>query len=268
MRYSGEKPVEPLILTVFPPRNGQSSTYTLYQDAGNTPGYKMDEAAWTTIRANSSADGADVALVISPENGRYAGMQHARSYELRLVGDWPPASVTVNGAPIGRVQKDSLPGWRYDGNTLTTIVRTPSFMTTAGVNIVIKISPELARQASLLDGFAGKMVRLRETYDILNQSWPEGWTPDEVTEAMQTGDRIGYSPATAFTELTRFAEKVAAIPKLIEDMHAIEQSPKFQAAVKANLFGQSPTHPNEDAIARFHRIVDLALAHCADLNPQ
>jgi alpha-glucosidase len=193
-------------------------------------------------------------------------MLHTRAYELRLVGDWPPSSVTVNGAPVHRVQNDSAPGWRYDGNTLTTIVRTTSFTTTTGVNIAIKISPELARQASLLDGFAGRMVRLRETYDILNQSWPEGWTPNEVVDAMQTGDRITYHPETALTELTSFAQKVAALPKQIEDMHAIEQSPKFQAAVKANLFGQSPTHPNEDPIARFHRIIDLALAHSADLN--
>jgi len=266
MRYTGERPVEPLILTVFPPQNGHTSAYTLYQDAGDTPAYRLGEAAWTKLQATTASDGSGVTVTVAPEAGRYAGMQRARSYELRLVGTWPPALVSVNGAPLKRVQTDSAEGWRYDGNTTTTVVRTTSFSTAMGVTLSVKISPALARQAELLDGFAGKMVRLRETYDILNQSWPEGWTPDAVTVAMQTGDRITYHPETASNELTRFSEEIAALPKQIEEMHAIEQSTKFQAAVKANLFGQPTTNPNEDPGSRFHRLIDLAIAHCADLN--
>ena len=36
MRYTGEKPVDPLILNVFPLKEGQTSTYRLYEDAGLT----------------------------------------------------------------------------------------------------------------------------------------------------------------------------------------------------------------------------------------
>jgi alpha-glucosidase (family GH31 glycosyl hydrolase) len=266
MRYTGEKPVDPLILTVFPSQNGQTSTYTLYQDAGDTPAYRSGEAAWTKLQATSASDGSDVTLTIAPQTGHYAGMPRARSYELRLVGTWPPALVSVNDTPLKRVQSDRAAGWLYDGNTATTVVRTPSFSTATGVTLSVKISPELARHTELLDGFAGKMVRLRETYDILNQSWPEGWSPDAVTVAMQTGDRITYHPETAWNELNRLPAEIATLSKEINDMHAIEQSPKFQAVVKANLFGQPPTNPSEDPAQRFHRLIDLALAHSADLN--
>jgi hypothetical protein len=173
----------------------------------------------------------------------------------------------VNGLPINELQKDEMAGWRYDGNTLSTIVRTPSFSTAAAVTIAVKVKPDLARRRNLLDGFAGKMTRLRETYDILNQTWPEGWTPDELVDAMQTGDRITYHPDTAFRELSAFWPKLAALPKQIEALHDREKTPEFQVAVKANLFGQKQK-PGADPMQRYHDIVDQAIAHAADLATQ
>jgi alpha-glucosidase (family GH31 glycosyl hydrolase) len=263
MSYTREKPVDPLILTVFPPVGGQSSTYRLYQDAGNTPGYKHGEEAWTKIHAAWSADDAAFTLTVSPIEGHYNGMEASRGYELRLRGSWPPESVTVNGDSIAHNENA---GWSYDGNTLATIVRTRSISTASPVTIVVKIKPSMARQVALLEGFPGKMTRLREAYDILNATWPEGWTPDPLVDAMQTGDRIGYHPETAFDELNSLPGKLAALPKEIAAMHAIEESPEFRAAVAANLFGQS-RKPEEDIVTRYHTLVDLGLAHLADILP-
>jgi len=258
MRYTGEKPVDPLILTVFEPEDGQASTYRLYEDAGNTPGYKRGEAAWTKIRAATSAGGVAFTLTISAAEGHYEGMRAARAYELRLPGTWPPTSVSVNGERVARAE--NAPGWGYDGNTLTTIVRTRSFSMATPVTISVRIKPALAAQRALLEGFAGKMTRLRETYDILNRTWPEGWTPDALIEAMQTGDRIGYHPETALDELKSLPEKLAALPKEIASLHAIEDSPQFRAAVAANFFGEAKK-PEQDVIARYHAVVELGLAH-------
>ena len=36
MQYSNQKPLDPLIVNVFPLADGQSSTYTLYEDAGDS----------------------------------------------------------------------------------------------------------------------------------------------------------------------------------------------------------------------------------------
>jgi alpha-glucosidase (family GH31 glycosyl hydrolase) len=264
MSYTGEKPVDPLILTVFPPEDGQSSTYRLYQDAGNTLGYKHGEDAWTKIRAASSPDGSAFTLTVSPIEGHYHGMRASRGYELRLRGSWPPESVSVNGESIAH--SENIPGWNYDGSTLTTIVRTRSTSTTNLVTIAVKVKPSMARQGALLDGFPGKMTRLREAYDILNATWPEGWAPDGLVAAMQTADRVGYHPETAFDELSSLPGKLAALPKEITDMHATEESPEFRAAVGANQFGQ-PAKPAEDVITRYHTLVDLGLAHVADILP-
>ena len=264
MRYTGEKPVDPLILTVFPPQDGRASQYTVYEDAGDTPAYRLGQAAWTKIQAATSNDGTSVSVKVFPAQGHYTGMLQQRAYELRLPGSWPPESVTVNGVPVSEIRQDGTPGWRYEGNTLSTIVRTRSFSTAGAVTISVKITPEEARQRKLLDGFAGKMTRLRETYDILNQSWPEGWTPDPTIDAMQTGDRITYHPETALKELTAFWPKLAAVPSEIQALHAVEHSPAFERAVKANLFGQKPK-PGADPARQYHDTVDLAAAHAADL---
>jgi len=267
MQYTGEKPVDPLILTVFPPEDGQSSAYTLYEDAGDTPAYRLGDAAWTRIQSDSSGDGATVTVKVSPAQGHYIGKLRQRAYEVRLPGSWPPESVTVNGVAVHEAPRDGIAGWRYEGNTLSTIVCTRSFSTAKAVTISVKIKPEQAHRRNLLDGFAGKMTRLRETYDILNQTWPEGWTPDSLIDAMQTGDRITYHPDTAFDELSTFWERLAALPKQIQALHDREKTPEFQAAVKANLFGQKPK-PGADPMERYHNIVDLAAAHAADLGTQ
>jgi alpha-glucosidase (family GH31 glycosyl hydrolase) len=267
MGHTGEGRVDPLILTVFPPEDGHASTYKLYEDAGNTPAYKRREEAWTTIRATCSGDGTSTTVNISPAEGHYAGMLSSRAYEVRLNGTWPPDAVMVNGMPVRKTRRNDLPGWRYEGDTLTTVIRTRSFSTATGMTVSVRIKPELVRQRALLDGFAGKTMRLRETYDILNQAWPEGWTPDPLIDAMQTGNRVTDHPETALNELTGFRTKLAALPKQIEAMHAQEKSPEFQAAAKANLFGQKPQPGQEDPIARYHSIVELALAHAVDLTP-
>ena len=96
----------------------------------------------------------------------------------------------------------------------------------------------------MLDGFPGKMARLRETYDILNATWPAGWSPDRLIDAMQTGDRISYHPERAFAEVSGLPAKLAGLADLLGAMRATESSPK---------------------VDDYNRLVDTALAHIADI---
>jgi alpha-glucosidase len=105
MRYTGEKPVDPLIVTVFALEDGQTSTYKMYEDAGNSTGYKRGEEAWTKIQATQDADSGSLRLTVAAVEGRYAGMHTARAYELRLPGTWPPERVTVNGEAVEFTRK-------------------------------------------------------------------------------------------------------------------------------------------------------------------
>ncbi len=264
MRYTGEKPVDPLILNVFPLKEGQTSTYRLYEDAGNTTGYKRGEMAWTNVRAALTGDGLALSLTVAPVEGHYLGMQTARGYEIRLPGTWPPQGVTVNGEPVAYKTGDAAPGWRYDGNSLATIIRTRKFSVEDAVTIRVRFKTSLAHQRALLDGFAGKVTRLSETYAILNAAWPGTWSPDLLIDAMQGGDRISYHPETAFAEVSGLQDKITALPSLINGLHMTETSPGFDAAVKASPALQDK-QVQEQTLARFNGSIDLALAHLADL---
>jgi alpha-glucosidase len=260
MRYTGEKPVDPLILTIFPLQNGQASNYRLYDDAGNTPGYQQEEFAWTPIEAASNADGTILTLTIAPTMGHYPGMPNERAYEFRLPGNWPPTSVTVNDQPLSYSGTAGHPGWRFEGNTLTSVITTRRFSTGETITVKLRIDPKLAHDRSILDGFAGKLTRLREAYDIMNVAWPAAGAPNLLIDAMQTGDRIGYRPETSFAEVSRLSAKLHGLNELIDAMHATETTPAFAS------MNQDKKHQNQK-LEEYNGLINTALAHIADVNP-
>jgi alpha-glucosidase len=148
-----------------------------------------------------------------------------RSYELRLPADWPPASVTVNGKPVPKGDAGK-PGWTYAGNSLTTIIPTPSFSTSTRMVVEIRRATGLTARRGELDGFNGSMTRLRAAYDALQQSSPIVVPPDPLVDAMQSGDRLGYHPENAVTEIAHFREM---LPKAQAAVHAIQSG--FQKSI-------------------------------------
>ncbi len=207
MRYTGEKPVDPLIVNVWPLDPGAHSEYSVYEDSGVAVEYQRGVFARTPIKATQEGD--TLKVEIGPVAGAYPGMLKARAYEIRLPDDWPPASVTVNGAAIRHAtahDKDMQSGWSFEGNTLTTMIPTPKLSTATKVTVLIKRAAGLAARRNELDGFAGAMTRLRGTYDAMNQLWAVSFPPDILVEAMQTGDRLSYHPERAADEIAHFHE--------------------------------------------------------------
>jgi alpha-glucosidase (family GH31 glycosyl hydrolase) len=260
MSYTGEKPVDPLILTVFPLQDGQTSKYHLYEDAGDTPGYQQGEFAWTPIQAALNADGAILNLTVAPTVGHYSGMPNERAYEFRLPGNWPPSSVTVNNEPLSYSRTADNPGWRFEGNTQTTVITTRRFSTRDTVIVKLRTDPQLTPNRAMLDGLAGKLARLREAYDILNAAWPAAGSPDLLIDAMQTGDRIGYHPETAFAEVSGLSAKLSGLAKIIDAMHATETSPAFA------MMNQDKKYQSQK-LEEYNGLINTALAHIADINP-
>lgn len=257
---SGEKTVEPLTLTIFPLKDGHESSYRLYEDSGDTPGYQNGEAAWTPIRAALSREGTTLKITIAPAEGRYKGMQTDRAYEIRLPRSWPPSSVMANGEKLAYSRKTGGPGWYFDGNRLMTVISTPRSAVSQPVTITVRTGLEMAQNRALLDDFAGKMMRLRETYDILNANWPVAWSPDDLVSAMQTGDRISYRPQTAFKELSGLQAKLAALPSVVAGMRATAKSPAFASGSSDS----NSTHPN-GRLAEYNSAIDTAMAHIAGI---
>jgi alpha-glucosidase (family GH31 glycosyl hydrolase) len=260
MSYTGEKPVDPLILTVFPLPNGHASKYRLYEDAGDTTGYEHGDYARTSIQAALNADGTMLTVSVAPTLGHYAGMPNERAYEFRLPENWPPSSVTVNDEPLSYSSTAAKPGWHFEGNTLTTMITTRRFSTADTVIVKLRIDPQLAHNRSMLDGVAGKLARLRETYDILNAAWPAAGSPDLLIDAMQTGDRISYHPETAFAEVSGLSAKLSGLTKIIDAMHATETSPAFA------MMGQDRKYQSQK-LDEYNGLINTALAHIADINP-
>jgi alpha-glucosidase (family GH31 glycosyl hydrolase) len=258
---AGTKRTDPLVLTVFPLRNGQTSTYRLYEDSGDKPSYQKGESAWTQIRAKANNDGNILSVTVAPVENRYQGMLTERGYELRLPGNWPPSFVSVNGKALSYSRRKGDTGWRFEGNTLTTVITIPRLPVTDAVKISVRTDLEMARNRAMLDDFAGKMTRLRETYNILNANWPEAWSPDPLVSAMQTGDRIGYYPNTALAEMSALQPKLVGLRGLVGAMHATENSPAF--AVK-NL-DSNTKHPSRK-LEEYNAVIDTALAHIAEIS--
>jgi alpha-glucosidase (family GH31 glycosyl hydrolase) len=256
-----EKLTDSLILNVFPLNDGQVSTYRFYEDAGDTPGYEHGDSAWTPIRASLNGDGTLLNISVAPVEGHYPGMPTERAYELRLPGSWPPSVVSVNDVPLRFEKRKGTIGWRFDGDTLTTIVTTPRVSVNSMLKISLRIEPEMAQNRALLAGFGGKLARLRETYDLLNANWPIAWSPDALVSAMQTGDRIGYFPKTALGEISGLQKKLTALPELIDALHATESSPSFAPTTSEPISDHL-----QDKLVHYNSVIDAALAHIAGIS--
>jgi alpha-glucosidase len=211
MLHTGEKPVDPLIVNLWPLATGSSSTYSVYEDSGVAVEYQRGVFARTPIKATESGETLRVEIgpvEIGP-GGSYPGMLKTRGYELRLPADWPPVSVAVNGKPVPFAKPGEHDGWRFEGNTLTTVVPLPPQSTAAKVVVEVQRAKGRAAQREQIDGFAGKMTLLRGAYDAMQQTGPVAGPSLALVDAMQSGDRLSYFPGRIDAELPHLREELA-----------------------------------------------------------
>jgi alpha-glucosidase len=207
MLHTGEKPVDPLIVNVWPLAPGASSSYQVYEDSGVAVDYQRGVFARTPIKATENGD--TLRVEIGPVEGSYPGMLKTRGYEVRLPADWPPVSVTVNGKAVGFAKPGEPGGWTFEGNTLTTVIPVPSGSVNTKVVVEVKRASGRAARRDELDGFAGAMTRLRGAEDALQQTGPVAGPSIALRDALQTGDLISYYPERIDDALKHFREQVA-----------------------------------------------------------
>lgn len=202
--------LDPLILVVFP---GDSGSTKIYEDEGNSLGYQRNEYSWTTIHQTTRNTLCQIDIL--PSEGEYPGMVREREFELRLVGTLPPKKVQWENKEIPYSQYDSVPCWLYDGNTLTIIIRLPKVHTTQRTNITVQWEKD---QEELTNGVRGLLSRLRKAMNLLNNTWPQEWSPDILVNAFQTGHRITLNPFSAKEELSSLKKNIEAIKKEIKEI--------------------------------------------------
>lgn len=230
MRNTREKPVDPLILMIFP---GAAGSTRIYEDQGNSLGYQKDECAWTAVKT-SFPEAGTLKVEISPPKGKYPGMLSERGYEVRLPGWWPPTSVTCNGRAVQHRKDDGSMGWSYDGDELMTIIRLPKFPLVQKVEVVVKMQAISEERSRLLDGARGVFSRLRRTMPLLNSTWPKEWSPDILVKATQTGNRIGINPANAEKELVELRRE---LPEVLKQIGALDIDPSVRNQALQHLSG-------------------------------
>lgn len=216
MLYTGEKPVDPLIVNVWPLSPGSSNSYSLYEDSGVATEYQSGVFTRTSIKATQTGD--TLRVEIGPVEGSFPGMLKSRGYTIQLPADWPPSAVTVNGVAVKRAGPAGKGGWSFKGNTLTTIIPVASESVASKVVIEVRRTAGLKARRSELDGFAGAMTRLRATYDALNQTPPLASPPDILIDAMQSGDRLGYHPERAQEELAHFHQTLPKVQAAVAEL--------------------------------------------------
>jgi alpha-glucosidase len=219
MRSTGERPLDPLVLAIFPGEHGETR---VYEDEGDTPGYKTGAHAWTPVRVQRT--GADALVVrVLPLEGRYPGMPAERGYELRLLNTLPARRVAWQGREVGfaRDGVGPAPCWSYDGRTLTTVIRVPRSPVDEPVEVTFASPLRWDEADALVAGVRGRLARLAQAMQLLNRSWPKAWAPDVLVEAAQTGRRIELNPASAERELRdldrKVGEAIAAVRSLAVD---------------------------------------------------
>jgi alpha-glucosidase len=219
MRHTREKPVDPLIVTVFP--GAAAGSIRVYEDEGDTLGYKSGAYAWTPVRQATLADGT-VTVTVGPVEGTYPGMPAARGHEIRLVGTLPPRSVSWRGRAVPYVEEAAVataPFWSFEGRTLTTVVGLPRTRSAETVEVSIAPMASGPEADGLTRGFAGRIARLEQAMRSLEQSWPRGWAPDALVRAVQTPRRLELAPERATEELRAFAQ---GMPRVVEAIREAE----------------------------------------------
>jgi hypothetical protein len=228
MRNSHEKPVDPLILVAFPGDTGESE---VYEDGGNSVAYKKGEFAQTIVRQTRRSD-RSIAIEVMPAQGRYQGMPTERSYEVRLPLSLPPEAVSCGGKPLSFNAGGGGPGWRYDGDHLSTIITVPAHSVVDTVDIVVRESS--ATDAALMNGVPGKIGRLRRVMKMIDNQWPKEWSPGLLVASVQIGNRMSLHPETARSELDEFSKKY---PEILKQIGTLD--------IDAKLRGQALHHLGE-----------------------
>lgn len=131
MLFDGEKPLDEVTFDLYP--QGDSS-YTLYEDDGNTRRYQQGESSTQRIQVQAPAQGSGpVQVRIDAVQGQYRGQLAQRRYGLRVLNRQAPAAVRLDDRALpmlaGAAAFDAAEeGWYFDAGERrgTLHVRTAS----------------------------------------------------------------------------------------------------------------------------------------------
>lgn len=216
VEHTEEKPLDPMILTIFPGRSGETR---VYEDDGISSDYEHGRCAWTPVAWRRLR--GDFNITIAPVEGGYEGMLESRRYDVRLVGVWPPEKVMIGDAEIAPAQTAAPNTWTYDVDTYTLTIHTPRVRVRDGVDI--EVATWTQEDTGLLrSGLTGQVKVLREVADAVGRD-ELPWSIRSILDARLP---LGPDPRAVFdnaevitSQWPRFIADVAAVTHLDEQTH-------------------------------------------------
>jgi hypothetical protein len=163
MRRTDEKPLDPLILHIWP---GESGSTRVYEDDGETVGYQEGECTWTAA-GHSLANGIR-RITVGPAEGSFPGMVTGRRYEIHLRDVWPPAEVTVDGSKLPQHTESPEAGWQYEHETLSTVIRLPRRSVHRATEVLVVPQRTETGEPHLRNGLRGQLRRIRDAAALLS----------------------------------------------------------------------------------------------------
>ncbi|KQV47686.1 TIM-barrel domain-containing protein [Duganella sp. Root336D2] len=146
--YDGEKPKDVLTLDLYP--HGESS-FTLYEDDGNTRQYQKGAFSQQVLRMRESS--GIVSVDIAAVEGSYEGQEARRCYALRMLTRQRPAAVTAASRSLPAhtdraAYEAAAEGWFYDpqDRTGTLLVKTARQDIRQALQIAVQGAQTLAAQ--------------------------------------------------------------------------------------------------------------------------
>jgi len=225
MNRSRLKAVDPLILNIFPGREG---SFRLYEDGGDSVGYLKGEYSFTPIKMKREGD--TFLVSIGPAEGSYPGMPEKRSCEVRIPDIWPPGKVVVNSQEVPRAplpEETEIFHWWYDTDNLSLVLRIPSCSVREEISVATDICPE--DDALLREGLRGRLALLKEFSGLFSDKTPPSVTRflNEYPLLFKASRKVFYTPYFEEELINKWGDMVREFSKA-----DIDESLKLQANMR------------------------------------
>ncbi|MDP4274509.1 MAG: glycoside hydrolase family 31 protein [Bacteroidota bacterium] len=210
-----EKPLNPMILNIFP---GNSGSCKVYEDEGNNNNFKKGAFAYTSVSFMKKGNTL-MNVQIDPVEGSFTGMLQARGYELRLPCTYAPVSVKVNGRELSYSAEATTGSWNYSGQDLETRIYVPECKTSEKVSVEIQFPDYDVKLLSGRKAQIAHMIKFGQFLD--NHPWDKAkYSSDQVVSVSQTGIRLTYKKDEVYNEMTKFDDTWNNAVNIIERANA------------------------------------------------
>jgi len=216
-----------LVLCFIP---GNSGSARIYDDEGNSQGYRKDECSFTSVHREVKANGNTV-VTIQPVEGNFDGMKTSLFYELRFPSTYPVEKVLVNNMEFSFSSEPKHGCWTYDAGELAVKVLIPRTSRMAKITAILVPQKKTQGKEGHLYGKKGLLGRspaiLQKLKYDLNAADPFANLTGNIARLGSLQSYIRYNPAQTLEILSDFD---ANHDRLIDEIRNLKEIDSIELA--------------------------------------